>query len=462
MRGLFWGLAVGVGLAGCLEPTVFDVPASVRAKARSVMWVWSDPAPTYWLEDLDGAPRLPTQRPRDATNVRAMFYGCPAADLNIDRGLQPWSIGCVPPTQRRYRDEGGRLVPDASGDLPECSPCLLSPVRVTKTLSLPTGYVGDSGLFLDDDTALVTAYQNSSNRGDLFRIDFDPPSLTLLRPASGVDAPPRGPLLLEGERVLAVVGDEYLEEVAVGRSDYRAVPLPITTTASVAAHVPAGALVADGDRLLWSNGFGALRSYTRTGTAGWRVLEENWSFPLNGDYSIRSSMEHLGPAAIVGVGVSSDRAHYVSRVIEGEEVPYARRYFLLRGDRLEYRPLPDFEEPVSVVHLGQRVYLVDRRGAAYPVQDDGELGLRRELADGSDLLYAVGGQDRLLYAGRDGTFWSVFPESRAVCPAVSVAFGSVMITRGRRLLHNSGSMVVLAEVVLTPNCGLEPVAEEEP
>lgn len=461
MRGLYWGLALVAGAAGCLEPLALDVPAGARAGARSVMWVWSEPAPTYWLQDLDGAPRLPLQRTSSVTGARASLYGCSADQLNLKLGLQAWN-GCVPPTHRRYREDGGRMVPDSSDDLPECSPCQLWPLQVTTTLTLPDGYVGDAGLFLDDDTALVAAYQDRSNRGDLFRIDFDPPAVTLLRPASGIASPPHGPMLLDGERVLTIVGDEYVDALSVGRTDYQAVTLPLTTTGPVPAHGPAGALVADGDRLLWSNGFGALRSTTRTSTTGWRVIEKEWEFPLDRRNSIRSSMERLGDSSFIGVGVAADNSHYVSRFIEGQEVPYLRRYFTLRGDRLEHRQLPDGEEPVSVARTGRGLYLIDRRGAAYPIDDDGRLGLLRELADGSDLLFVVGGQDRLFYAGREGTFWSVFPESRAVCPAVSVAFGSVLITRGRRLLHNSGSQVVLGDIFLTPDCSLDPVAEEEP
>lgn len=462
MRGLHLVVGVWAVGVGCQEPLALIPSEQARVGARSVMWVWSDPTPTYWLEDLDSAPNFPIQRPSGAMGVRAMFYGCPAAELNLEIGLQPWSIGCVPPTQRRYREVEGRLVPDQEPGPPECSPCLLWPLQVTTTLDLPAGYAGDAGLFLDDDTVLVSAFNDAAGHADLFRLEFNPPSVTMLTPPSGDQLPVFGPLLRDGEEIFAIAGDEYLAALTLGPTHFEAKYLPAPKAGPKAAHVPAGVLVADGDRLLWSPGFGSLWSFTRTGTTGWRRLEREWDFALDPDYSIRTSMERLGSSVLIGVGVSADRAHYESRDVDGVDVPYSRRYFLLRGDQLEHEPLPDVEEPVSVARTGAGPYVVDRRGAAYPVDAAGQLGQRREVGNGSDLSFAVGGQDRLFYAGRDGTFWPVFPETGTVCPAVSVAYGGVLISRGRYLLHNSGPRLVFAEMLLTRNCGLEPVAEEEP
>ena len=345
--------------------------------------------------------------------------------------------------------------------MPACSACLLWPLQVTTTLTLPEGYSGDVGLFLDDYTAMISAFSDGLGRSDLFRVEFDPPSVTKLLARSSTATGPLGPMTMDGERGIGV-RDEGLEALTLGRDDFVTEPLGPTRTQTTAEHAPAGTLLPQADRLLWSTGYGALWSFTRSSSTPWRRLEVDWKFSHSREHSIRTSMEDLGRSTVIGVGVSSNSNHYETQTIEEEIVPYARRYFLLHGDRLEFRALPDVEEPVSVARTSQGPYLIDRRGAAYPIEDDGKLGQRREVANGSDLLFAVGGQDRLFYAGRDGTFWPIFPESKAVCPAVSVAYGSILITRGRYLLHNSGVRLTFAEMLPVPDCNLEPISEEEP
>jgi hypothetical protein len=454
---LGFGVIAALGLA-CQTPIDFAPPPGASAGAASLLLVISEPGEEVLTQTYEATL---TERVdlsylhHPDSRVELHYYACTPEGIAYPNSIERT---CVPPTERRYRldPRTGWTLDDGETALPTCTICEQFPL-VQRDLSAareaPRAFL-KGGMFVDDDTVLVTATEElisgvtSGYSAWIARRGEPEMRRVTVRPERPLNGPPLSDLSNTTGTGIIGAGSDGLFRLALEGETLQVEELSPTTTVAGDCQ-----LLGTRDELWVIEGYGGL--HLRKGGQWSRPLPNRIATQERPRVDSFGDLAAYGETSLLVLGATGPDAIVAYRVNQAIEI---FTYYAIEDGVGRDWQMPMGEAVSSVASLRGRGFVLGEFGGIIEVKTSGEPLAQISTPGEYGPALLRDGHDRLLITDRIGGIRQLYPDEQYSCPTVSTPPMRELLIRGDRVavLGREGIEVSWLDLVPQVSCSLDP------